>query len=92
LWPVQTNSGNSFAPLSRTHADSDDELRHIAAGPLEHLLGWHANDVIARVEAQAAADHKFARTLTAVWQYMMSDEVWARVEAMQATVSDPLGG
>ena len=73
------------------HADSDDELRHIAAGPVEHLLGWHAKDVIARVEAQAAADHKFARTLTGVWQYMMSDEVWARVQAIQATVFNPLG-
>ena len=73
-------------------ADSDDELGHIAAGPVEHLLGWHGEGFIARVEAQAAGDGKFARMLTGVWKHTMTDEVWARVQAVQARVSDPLSG
>jgi hypothetical protein len=73
-------------------ADSDGELGQIAAGPMEHLLGWHGKDFIARVETRAAADEKFARMLTGVWKYMMTDEVWARVQAIQATVPDSLPG
>jgi hypothetical protein len=48
-----------FICSAMAQAGSDDELRHIAAGPVEHLLGWHGKDVIARVEAQAAADGEF---------------------------------
>src|SRR5262245_55249705 len=29
---------------------SDDELGHIAAGPMEHLLGWHGDKYIEKVE------------------------------------------
>ena len=71
-------------------AGSDDELSHIAAGPIEHLLGWHGEDYIYLVEEQAAADLKFARTLTGVWRYKMSDEVWSRVEWLKALVREPL--
>ena len=81
-----------FICCAVAQADSDDELRHIAAGPVEHLLGRHGQDFIARVEAQAAADGAFARMLTGAWKYTMSDEVWVRVRAVQDTVSDPLGG
>lgn len=73
-------------------AKSDDELGHIAAGPVEHLLGRHGESLIARVEAEAAADQTFARMLTGVRQHMMADEVWARVQAIQGKVSDPLPG
>ena len=71
-------------------AQSDDDLGHVAAGPLEHLLGRHGSEFIGRVEQQAAQDLKFARTMTGVWKYMMSDEVWSRVEAIKKSVSDPL--
>jgi len=73
-------------------ADSDDDLRHIAAGPVEHLLGTHGADAITRVETRAAADGSFARMLTGVWKHTMTDEVWARVQAIQANVSEPLTG
>jgi hypothetical protein len=73
-------------------ADSDDELGQIAAGPMEHLLGWHGDEIIARVEARAAADEKFAWMLTGVWKCLMTDEVWARVQAIQARFPDSLPG
>jgi hypothetical protein len=71
-------------------AESDNELGHIAAGPIEHLLGWHGESYIDLVELQAAKDSKFARTLTGVWQYMMTDDVWSRVQTLQEQVSNPL--
>ncbi|MGH9842953.1 MAG: DUF6869 domain-containing protein [Blastocatellia bacterium] len=37
---------------------------------------------------QAAADRKFARAMLGVWRYMMSDEIWSRVESLQAQISD----
>ena len=79
-----------FILMAVSLAESDDELSHIAAGPIEHLLGWHGEDYIGRVEEQAAADPKFARTLTGVWRYKMSDEVWSRVERLKAQVGEPL--
>jgi hypothetical protein len=63
---------------------SDEELGHIAAGPIEHLLGKHGEEYIDAVERMAEADPKFARMLLGVWRHMMSDEVWSRVEALKA--------
>jgi hypothetical protein len=71
-------------------AESDDELGHIAAGPVEHLLGWNGELFIAQIEQLAAADPKFARMLTGVWKYKIPEAVWARVQAIQASVPDPL--
>jgi len=63
---------------------SDEELGDIAAGPVEHLLGKYGAEYIGEVEQRAEADPKFARMLAGVWQYMMTDEVWARVKALKA--------
>jgi hypothetical protein len=71
-------------------ADSDEALGHIAAGPFEHLLGWHGEKFIAEIEQRAAIDPKLARTLTGVRQYTMSDSVWARVQSLQSEVPNPL--
>jgi len=72
-----------FILAAVAHA-SDDELGHIAAGPVEHLMGHHGTAYIVEVERRAESDPKFARMLSGVWKYMMSDEVWARVEALKA--------
>ena len=63
---------------------SDEELGAIAAGPMEHLLGWHGPNYIDKVEQQAQSDPKFARMLKGVWKYLMKDDVWKRVQALQA--------
>jgi hypothetical protein len=62
---------------------SDDELGYIAAGPIEHLLGKYGETYIEKVEQRAQADPKFGQMLAGVWKYMMTDEVWARVEALK---------
>lgn len=79
-----------FILAAVAQAQSDDELGHVAAGPLEHLLGRHGSEFIERVEQQAAQDLKFARTMTGVWKYMMSEDIWLRVEAVKKSVSNPL--
>jgi hypothetical protein len=43
------------------------------------------------VEEQAAADPKFAKMMSGVLKYKMSDEVWQRVQALKARCAD-LGG
>ena len=80
-----------FIRAAVSQAESDEELGHIAAGPMEHLMGWHGTDYIVAVEAQAASDPKFARMLGGVRKYMMNDEVWGRVEALRARYPDSSG-
>jgi hypothetical protein len=72
-----------FILLAVSLAETEEELGHIAAGPIEHLLGWHGKDYIERVEEQAAIDPKFTRTMLGVWQYKMTEEIWSRVQAIQ---------
>jgi hypothetical protein len=68
-------------------AADDEELGHVAAGPVEDYLSVHGEAAIERVEAQATADAKFARMLRGVWQLGMSDEIHARIRA--AASGDP---
>ena len=79
-----------FIIASVAKAESNDELGHIAAGPLEHLLGWHGSEFIERVEQQAAQDVKFARAVTGLRKYLMSDEVWLRVKVVRESVDNSL--
>jgi hypothetical protein len=79
-----------FICLAVGYASTDDELGHIAAGPVECLLGRHGAEIIDEVEKEAAQSPQFARMLTGVWKYMMPDDVWARIQALKAQVSNPL--
>lgn len=85
----------SFILAAIRHAKSDDEIGHIAAGPIEYLLGRHGEEYILDVENQAIANPKFACARTGVWKYTMSDEIWARVRAIQEkaeSLEDPRDG
>lgn len=79
-----------FILAAVSQAQSDDDLGHIAAGPLEHLLGRHGSEFIGGVEQQAVQDLKFARAMTGVWKYTMTDEIWSRVETVKNSVANPL--
>ena len=50
----------------------------VAAGPLEDLLGLHGEDFIGRIEVEAQRDRRIAWMLGGMYQFLMSDEVWAR--------------
>jgi hypothetical protein len=54
------------------------------------LLGWHGDAYIGIVENEALTNPRFARALTGVWQYMMPDEIWSRLQVLQKRVTDPL--
>lgn len=62
-------------------ATDDDRLGYIAAGPLEDLFSKYGEQIIDRVEQEAAMNRQFARTLTNVWQWGMSDQLYARIRA-----------
>jgi tetratricopeptide (TPR) repeat protein len=80
-----------FILAAVSQAESDDELWEIAAGPVGTLLSGHGEEVIERIEQQAAKDSKFARMLTGVWKWgKMKKEIWLRVRILQANVKDPL--
>ncbi len=58
-------------------------MENLSAGPLEDLLARHGPAFIDRVEAEAARDATFAKLLGGVWRNEMTDEVWARVQAVR---------
>lgn len=58
-------------------------MASLAAGPLEYLLVRHGNEVIDRVEARARDDAAFRRLLGGVWNHTISNDVWARIEAVR---------
>jgi len=69
--------------LAISLATTDRQLGDIAAGQIEHLLGWHGEKYIDIIEQEAEANPKIAKALTGVLKYMMSDQVWARVQKLQ---------
>jgi len=79
-----------FLQAAVNGAETEDQLCAIAAGPFEHLLGSHGETYIDRIEDQCRRNEKFARMTTAAYRHKMSDDVWSRVQAIQAAVPDPL--
>lgn len=63
--------------------DKSTEIQEVlSAGPLEDILSYHGEAMIELVEAEARANPAFASLLGGVWQNAMSEEVWARVQAV----------
>jgi hypothetical protein len=52
---------------------------HLAAGPVEHLLGQHGDQYIESFEKMAGDDPLFAKMLKGCNQYRMSEAVWRRL-------------
>jgi hypothetical protein len=63
--------------------DSSNKIQEVlAAGPLEDLLATHGPLIIESVEREAKDNAKFAQLLGGVWQYTMTEDIWARVQAV----------
>lgn len=58
---------------------NDATFGHLAAGPIEHLLGTHGDAYIGNVEEFANDDPLFAKMLKWCYQYRMSDPIWERL-------------
>lgn len=69
-------------------AQTDEHLWKIAYGLADTLLA-HNGSMFPHFEARAARDARFARMLTAAWRHRISDRVWTRLRAIQASVPDP---
>jgi hypothetical protein len=61
---------------------SQRTMQNLSAGPIEDLLSNHGPRMIEKVEAQARLDSSFAKLLGGVWKLNMTDEVWARLQAV----------
>jgi hypothetical protein len=76
----QPNQAWQFIVDVWTRDQSDKTISYLFSGHLEDLLSFHGPEVIERVEQKAKADPQFANALGGVWQFQMSDEIWARVQ------------
>jgi hypothetical protein len=82
-WAVREHPEHAWQGILATLADARSKpyLGVLAAGPLEDLLSYHGPTFIARVESEAALNPQFAWLLGGVWQFEMTDQIWARVQA-----------
>ena len=71
-------------------APDDQALKRCAVEILESELGFYDDLIIELVEQEASHNARLRRALTVVWRGGMSDQVWERIQAIQATVTDPL--
>ena len=74
-----------FIKLTISLAETEDELSHIAAAPIEYLLGRFGTEYIDRVEAEVKNNPKLVSAIKSCNQYQMTDAVWERVRSIQAT-------
>lgn len=73
----------AFLDAAVAAAECEDEFCAIAAGPFEHLLSHHGDTYIDEVERLCREQPKWKQVADGSWRYMMSDEIWARVQAIQ---------
>ena len=91
--PSPTTAGEYVVPMNFTASSSaqwkfiqaaywcgnKESHGHLAAGPIEHLLGKHGAEYIVLVEQLADDDPLFANILMGCYQNQMSDDVWQRL-------------
>jgi hypothetical protein len=70
---------------------SFEELGHVGAGPLEHLIEAQAPAFIDRIESQAATDPKFKDTLASIWlnRWHQDPSVVSRLVAASGNQIEP---
>jgi len=77
-----------FLVAAANSARTEDHLAAIAAGPLEHLLTKHGDEYISLVEVESRSSKAFANAVAGVWRNSMNNDVWSRVQAIQARVKE----
>jgi hypothetical protein len=85
LWVVEEHPERAWEAILKLVEDSNAHcyLGQLAAGPIEDLLSYHGQQFIERVETTARTNPIFASTLSGVWKFTMSDDIWARVQAVK---------
>ena len=74
-----------WAIILRVHALTNDPevLAVLSAGLLEDLLAQFPYQSIDWVEEQARKDPRFKKLLRGVWQNLMPDEIWERLQKLR---------
>lgn len=62
------------------HNPNDRVIEVLAAGPLEDLLAYHGETIIEKIEEEAESNKSFANLLGGVWQNMMPNHIWERIQ------------
>jgi hypothetical protein len=78
----------AFLEAAVAAAESEEEFCAIVAGPFEHLLSHHGESYIDEIERRCREQLKWKRVADGSWRYMMNDEIWARVQAIQGRGDD----
>jgi hypothetical protein len=90
IWEMERNEPESLWTLILLiHSSAPEDaviVENLAAGPLEMLLVHHGSKMIGLVEEEAERNLRFANLLGGVWKNQMTDEIWARVQAVQDRV------
>jgi hypothetical protein len=76
------NPAQALKVITTILASTRDDLMlaNLAAGPLETVLAHRGRDVIDEVERLAKSDPRVRELLKGVWQNLMDDETWGRVQ------------
>ena len=72
---IETDPEGVWPFILRWGSSEDGDLRMaIATCALEHLLEYHFDAFISRVEATARENHLFAETVTSCWKFGQSEQ------------------
>lgn len=86
IWDMERDEPESlWTIILLIHSTAPEDpavLENLSAGPVEMLLVHHGDKMIDVVEAEARRNPAFANLLGGVWKNRMTDEIWARVQAI----------
>ncbi|HEX2752272.1 MAG TPA: hypothetical protein VHP34_04035 [Alphaproteobacteria bacterium] len=82
---IQWQPTEGFSFILEVLKQTDDEwvLTNLAAGPLESLLAIHPKEGLALVEREIPRNPKLKRILEGVWQNLMPEETWQRLQKLR---------
>lgn len=71
---------SEYFSADKKRTEAQVVVGRLAAGPLEDLLSAVGPSLIETVESEAQRDRRMAWALGGVWQFKMTDDIWARVQ------------
>ncbi len=79
---IHHDADYAFEIIEAIHELDPDHrtVEQFAAGPVEDLLAYQGVVLIDRIERKAQDDRSFAFVLGGVWQNIMPDNIWERVQ------------
>jgi len=82
---VQWQPTEGFNFILEVLKQTDDEwvLTNLAAGPLESLLAIHPKEGLTLIEREIPQNPKLKNILQDVWQNLMPEETWQRLQKLR---------